>query len=147
MGSFDPLYYVIAIIIGTIIVTLVLYIAVLLIESRQRAKDKVFMIIIIALITVIVLPIILGAIGYVFEGLGNVLVSIRYAIDQRGYNHMIYMVPIFGFLILLAVNKYLLDISWESALWITLILLFVLFLMFTILPELEQNFIGNPLTG
>lgn len=142
----DTVMYLIAILIGTIIVTLVLFLAVMLIESNQRAKDKILMIIIIALFTVVVLPIIMNAIGYVFSAIGDSLVSIRYAIDQNGANHMIFMVPIFGFLILLAVNKYLLDISWETALWITLIVLFVLFFMFCLLPELEANFIDNPLT-
>jgi hypothetical protein len=141
----EPVLYLIAILIGTIIVTLVLFLAVMLIESNQRAKDKLFMIIIIALFTVVVLPIIMNAIAYVFNAIGSSLASIRNAIDNRGQNHMIFMVPIFGFLILLAVNKYLLDISWETALWITLILLFVLFLMFCLLPELEQNFVPNPL--
>lgn len=142
----DTILYLIAILIGIIIVTLVLFLAVMLIESNQRAKDKILMIIIIALFTVVVLPIIMNAIGYVFSAIGDSLASIRNAIDNRGANHMIFLVPIFGFLILLVVVKYLLDISWETAVWITLIVLFVLFFMFCLLPELETNFIPNPLT-
>ncbi len=141
----NALMYVIAILIGTIIVALVLFLAVLLIESKQRAKDKLLMIIIIALFTVVILPIIMNAIGLVFSAIGDSVASIRNAIDNGGRNHMIFMIPIFGFLILLAVNKYLLDISWETALWITLIVLFVLFFMFCFLPELESNFVDNPL--
>lgn len=141
----DTVMYLIAILIGTIIVTLVLFLAVILIESKQRAKDKIFMIIIIALFTVVVLPIIMNAISLVLNAIGDSLASIRNAIDEMGVNHMFFLVPIFGFLILLAVNKFLLDISWETAVWITLIVLFVLFFMFCLLPELETNFVENPL--
>ena len=141
----DPVMYAIGILIGTIIVALILYLAVMIIESQNRAKDKIAMIIIIALITVVVLPIIMNAIGVVFGELGDALASIRDAIDEEGRNYLVYMIPIFGFLILLAINKFLLDISWESAVWISLIVLISLFIMFCLLHEIADNFVENPL--
>ena len=141
----DTVMYLLAILIGTIIVTLVLFLAVMLIESNQRAKDKIIMIILIALFTVVILPIVMSLIASIFGVIGDSLASIRNAIDNGGRNALIFLVPIFGFLILLVVNKYLLDISWETAVWITLIVLFVLFFMFCLLPELEAAFVPNPL--
>ena len=140
-GTDDPVLILLSVLIGTIIVTLVLYIVVRLIESEQRANDKIWMIVLIAFLTVFIVPIILSAIGLVFSQIGNLVAGIRDIIDGGGQNYLVAMVPIFGFLILLAINKFLLDISWESALWISLVLLFLLYLMFCILPELSRMFI------
>ena len=127
---------ILGIIIGTIIVTLVLYLIVRIIESEHRANDKIYMIILEAFIAVFILPIILGAIGTVLGAIGDLVAGIRSALDDGGVNYVVLLVPIFGFLILLALTKFLIDISWESALWISLILLFVLYIIYSIVPEL-----------
>ena len=132
----DALILILGIIIGTIIVTLVLYLIVRIIESEHRANDKIYMIILEAFIAVFILPIILGAIGTVLGAIGDLVAGIRNAIDDGGTNYVVLLVPIFGFLILLALTKFLIDISWESALWISLILLFVLYIIYSIVPEL-----------
>ena len=127
---------ILGIIIGTIIVTLVLYLIVRVIESEHRANDKIFMIILEAFIAVFILPIILGAIATVLGAIGGLVAEIRNVLDGGGANYVVALVPIFGFLILLALTKFLIDISWESALWISLILLFVLYIIYSIVPEL-----------
>jgi len=134
----DPaVMLILGIIIGTIIVTLVLYLIVRIIESEHRANDKIYMIILEAFIAVFILPIILGAIGTVLGAIGDLVAGIRNALDPGGgTNYVVLLVPIFGFLILLALTKFLIDISWESALWISLILLFVLYIIYSIVPEL-----------
>ena len=132
----DTLMLVLGIIIGTIIVTLILYMVVRIIESEHRANDKIFMIILEAFIAVFILPIILGAVSTVLSVIGNIPMAIRDALDGGGANYLIMLVPIVGFLILLALTKFLIDISWESALWISLILLFILYIIYSIVPEL-----------
>lgn len=127
---------ILGIIIGTIIVTLVLYLVVRIIESEHRANDKIYMIILEAFIAVFILPIILGAIGTVLGAIGDLVAGIRNLLDDGGVNYVVLLVPIFGFLILLALTKFLIDISWESALWISLILLFVIYIIYSIVPEL-----------
>jgi len=132
----DALMWILGIIIGTVIVTLILYLVVRIIESEHRANDKIYMIILEAFIAVFLLPLILGAIATVLGAIGNLFAEIRNLLDGGGANYLVQLVPIFGFLILLALTKYLIDISWESALWISLILLFVLYIMYSIVPEL-----------
>jgi len=132
----DTLMLVLGIIIGTIIVTLILYMVVRIIESEHRANDKIFMIILEAFIAVFILPIILGAVSTVLSVIGNIPMAIRDALDGGGVNQLLALVPIVGFLILLALTKFLIDISWESALWISLILLFILYIIYSIVPEL-----------
>ena len=134
----DAVMLILGIIIGTIVVTLVLYLIVRVIESEHRANDKIYMIIFEAFIAVFILPIILGAVGEVLGAIGDLVADIRNALDDGGVNYVVALVPIFGFLILLALTKFLIDISWESALWISLILLFVLYIIYSIVPELYE---------
>ena len=135
--EFDYLMLLLGIIIGTIIVTLILYLIVRVIESEHRANDKIYMIILEAFIAVFILPMILGAIAMVLGGIGELVAAARNALDGGGdASYVVQLVPIIGFLILLALTKYLIDISWESALWISLILLFVLYILYAIVPEL-----------
>ena len=132
----DPIILVLGIVIGTIIVTLILYLIVRIIESEHRANEKIYMIILEAFIAVFILPIVLGAIAAALGAIGGLVAEIRNALDGGGVNYVLQLVPIFGFLILLALTKYLIDISWESALWISLILLFVIYILYSIVPEL-----------
>ena len=132
----DAIMLILGIIIGTIIVTLILYLIVRIIESEHRANDKIFMIVLEAFIAVFILPIILGAVSTVLGAIGSIPQAIRDALDGGGANYLIMLVPIVGFLILLALTKFLIDISWESALWISLILLFILYIIYSIVPEL-----------
>ncbi len=134
--SGDPIILILGIIIGTIIVSLILYLIVRIIESEHRANDKIYMIILEAFIAVFVLPIILGAISMVLSAIGSIPEGARNLIDNGGANYLVQLVPIFGFLILLALSKFLIDISWESALWISLLLLFVVYIIYSVVPEL-----------
>ena len=144
IGNGDALLYVVGIIIGIIIVTLVLYILVRFMESESKAKDKLIMIIIVAAIAVVVLPIVMSAIQMVLGNIGAIFEQARNAIDNRGANFLPYLAPIIGFLILLIIMKFLIDVDWDNALWISLILLFILYIMFSAIPELYTFFV--PLT-
>jgi hypothetical protein len=138
MGEFptSSLILILGIIIGTIIVALVLYLIVRVLESEHKAKDKIWMIVIEAFIAVFVLPIILGAIASVLGEIGNLLADLRNALDDGGANYLIMLTPIFGFLILLVLTKFLIDVPWDNALWISLVLLFVLYIIYCLVPEL-----------
>ena len=130
----DPtLEFVLWLIIATVIVTLILYIAVLLIVSKTKASDKKFLILLVAFICVLVIPLVLGAISTVF----NVFSEIPWSDG----NYVQLLIPIIGFLIVLVLVKFLLDVAWDHALWISLLMLFVLFLLYTLIPGLA-SFLG-----
>ena len=136
----DPnLEFVLWLILATVLVTLILYIAVLLIASKTKASDKKFIIIILALIFVLILPIILGAINSVLSVVGN-LVAVS------GENYLPNLTPIIGFLIILVLTKFLISIPWDQAVWISLLTLFFLYLLYTIIPQLA-SFMGFGLTA
>ncbi len=132
----DAVLFLLGLLIGTIVVALILYIATMLIISSQKAKDKVILIVIEALIAVLVLPIIIGAIQQVLSSIGQVLAALR--VDGGGNSgYLAQLGIIFGFLILLAMTKFFLDTTWSSAVWISIITLFGLYVILTIFPELN----------
>lgn len=137
----EPLLFVLWLIIATIIVTLIIYIVVVLLESKTKASDKKFLILLLAFIIVLLLPIILNAIGTVLSTIGDALASIRDAIDGGGQDYLSLLVPIFGFLILLVLVKFLLDIPWDNSVWISLLTLFILYIIYCLIPEL-YTFLG-----
>ncbi|MHA1804344.1 MAG: hypothetical protein ACTSU4_07385 [Promethearchaeota archaeon] len=126
---------ILAIIIAIVILTLVIYAIVTVLESKAKAHDKRLMIFLLAVITVLLLPIILAAIGLILGAIGNLFAGIRNLIDGGGVNFVVRLVPILGFLILLVFTKYLIDLPWDSATWISLLLLFIMYILFSIVPE------------
>ena len=132
----DPLFFVLWLVLATVIVFLIMYIAVLVVVSKTKARDKWFLILILAFVAVLVLPIIVGAIMWVLDLLGYGLASLRSAIDGGGQNYLTLFAPIIFFLLLLALTKFLLGISWEHALWVSLLTLFILYIIYSLIPEL-----------
>ena len=131
----DPtLEFILWLILATVIVALILYISVLLIASKTKASDKKFIIVILAFIFVLILPIILGAINNVLGEIGNLVAF-------SGSNYLIQLTPIIGFLIILILTKFFISIPWDQAVWISLLTLFFLFLLYTMIPEL-YSFLG-----
>ncbi len=132
----DPVFFIIWLILATIIVALIIYIVVLLLESKTKASDKKFMILILAFLIVLILPIVLNAITAALAAIGDSLAEMRNAIDDGGRNYLILLSPVIGFLLLLFLVKFLIDIPWDHALWVSLLLLFILYVLFTLVPEL-----------
>ncbi|MHA1820816.1 MAG: hypothetical protein ACTSU2_00870 [Promethearchaeota archaeon] len=120
-------------IISTIIFGLLLYLTVLLLTSKTKAKDKLLMIFIVAILAVWIIPLIGGAITGVLVAIGNIFSFIPHTTNQMGQ-----LGPIIIFLIMLIVVKYLIDTTWDRAVWISLISLFFLYLMFSIIPYIGE---------
>ncbi len=137
----SPLLFLVWLILATVIVTLIIYIAVDLVESKTKASDKKYIILLIAFLAVVVLPFIVGIIGIVLGALGNLLAMARSLIDGGGQNFLVRLLPIIFFILLLLLIKFLIDMTWESSLWVSLLTLFVLYIIYSLIPEL-YNFIG-----
>jgi hypothetical protein len=137
----EPWVFIIWLIIATVIVALITYIVVLLLESKTKASDKKFMILLLALIIVLLLPVVLNAVGMVLGAIGDALAELRNIFDDGGQNFLIQLVPVIGFLILLVLVKFLIDIPWDNSVWVSLLLLFLLYVLFSLVPEL-YTFVG-----
>ncbi len=133
--------FIIWLILATFIVTLIIYITVRIIESKYKASDKKFLILLIAFIIVLILPLILVVFALVLGTIGDFLVGARNLIEEGGENFLILLVPIFGFIILLLLLKWLIDLTWEKSVWIALLTLFVLYIIYSLVPEL-YTFMG-----
>jgi hypothetical protein len=138
----EPILFILWLILATIIIALIIYIVVLLLESKTKAKDKLLWIVLLAFIIVLLLPVVLNAINEVLSAIGDALAEIRNAIDDGGANFLILLTPIFGFLILLVLVKFFIDIPWDNAVWISLLTLFILYVLYCIIPEL-YTFLGT----
>ncbi len=137
----EPLIFILWLILATVLVALIIYIVVLLLESKTRASDKKFMIILLAFIVVLLLPVVLNVLGSVLGAIGDALAEIRNAIDGGGSNFLVMLVPVVGFLILLVLVKFLIDIPWDKSVWVSLLILFLLYIMYSLIPEL-YTFLG-----
>ena len=122
-----------------VIISLIIFALVLRLESKQKALEKKYMIILSSFILVMALPLFSGAMAFLLQILGDSFILLRF--DSGGVNFLIKLVSIAGFLLILVFNKYLIDISWEKSLWISLLVLTVLFLIFSLIPEFYQ-FVG-----
>lgn len=134
--EFDTLIFIVGLILATIVVALIMYIAVLVVVSKTKASDKKFLILLLAFIGVLVLPIVVNAIMTVLNIIGDGIAAIRNAIDGGGRNFLVNFGPIIFFLLLLVLTKFLLDVTWDHALWISLLTLFILYIIYSIVPEL-----------
>ena len=136
-GGADVMF-IVALIIGTIILTLIMYVAVRAIESKHKASDKKLMILLCAFIVVLVFPLIEGAIGSVLGAIAGILVQLRNLIAPSGQDHLSQLTPIILFLLLFILVKVLIDVKWENSVWVSLLSLFLFYIILTVLPEIGQ---------
>jgi hypothetical protein len=123
---------IIAVLVATILLGLCLYLASNWIVSKRYATDHVVMIFVTALVLVLVVPIVAGYIGQGLSLIGGLIASIR-----NTPNQLMQMVAIVQFLLFLIIVRLLMKPDdWKDVLWISLIGLFLLYLLYTALPEL-----------
>lgn len=138
LGLYGTFVYIIWAVIGTLIVGLIILLSTMGIATKEKASDRLIWIFLLALILIIFLPLILQAIDFVLGAIGNGLAWIRDLIDGGGQNVLIALVPVAAFLLILVLTKYFIDIAWDKAVWITLLTLFLLFVIYCLVPELYQ---------
>lgn len=126
-----PWDFIVWLIIGTIILGLFIYLAVWLIVSKTKAKDRLLMIFIAAFLGIFLLPIVAGAIGIVLNAIGSIPDALPWGTNMMGG-----LVPIVQYLLFIIIVKFLISIEWGNAVWITLVALFLLFLLYSFFPVL-----------
>lgn len=132
----DVLLFILWLVIALVIIYLVLFVSVILGESKEKARDKTLMIVILGLIILLVLPFLSSIFTFILNFLGEGLAGLRNLIDGGGQNYLITLVPILIFLIILLLVKYMLSVEWDNAVWISLIMLFILYAMYSLFPEI-----------
>ena len=124
---------------GTIILSIIVFLLLFKLESKEIAFEKKYMIILASFIITLILPLFLGVISILLQVLGDFLIILRF--DYGGNNYIIQLASIFGLILILMLDKYLLDITWDKSLLISLLTLLVLYIIYSLIPEFYQ-FIG-----
>ena len=132
----DSLFFILWLVVATVVVFLIMFLSTRIVVSRTKASDKKIMILLLAFIAVLLLPIIVNLIMLVLNAIGEGVAMLRDLLDGGGVNFLGNFGPIIFFLLLLALTKWLLDVTWEHALWISLLTLFILYLIYSLIPEL-----------
>lgn len=125
--------------IGTIIISLITFILLIKLESKDRAFEKKYFIILSSFIITLILPLFLGGVSIVLQVLGDILIILRF--DNGGNNYLIKLVPLLGLILILVLVKYLTDVTWDKSLLISLLTLLVLYVIYSLIPEFYQ-FVG-----
>ena len=125
------------IVIATVFLWLMLWVACRWIISRDFAKSNTIALLICSLLMVILIPIVTGALVMVIGLPGELMVAIRDIFGGGGQNYVYGMAPIIAFLLFMVILKYIVGMDWKDTLWVALIGIFLLFLLYSLLPELD----------
>ncbi len=139
-GNFD-LWTVLYILIATIFLWLMLWLATRFIVTKDFASNKKFVLLLVALIMVVLIPLVSGVVLIIVSWPGEAMVWIRSLIDNGGRNYTTALVPIIIFLLFLMILKFLAGMDWKDTTWVALIALFLLYMLYSLLPELD--FLGQ----
>ncbi len=135
----DTLVLIIGLIVGTLILFLALYVAEMYIISKTTAKDKKLATVVAAFLGIFLVPIIAGAIGMLFGLIGNAIGQLQGPLGISPHNYLMSLVPVFAYLLFWAICKFLLSTTWEKSGWVALIGLIILYLIWTIFPMIPQT--------
>ncbi|MHA1733873.1 MAG: hypothetical protein ACTSU5_18175 [Promethearchaeota archaeon] len=140
----NTIWFIVGLFVATIILWLVMYLVTRQIISKPFASDKKVMLLICAFLIVLLVPVVSGAVGSVLGALGGLIGDVRSAISSQLIvrNYLMLLVPIIAFLLTLLLVKFLIGVDhWDQALWIALISLLLLYLFYTIVPDIPA-FLG-----
>ena len=136
LQSFNPLL-ILYILIATIFLWLMLWLATRFIVTKDFASRKKFMLLLVALIMVVLIPLVSGVVAVVVGWPGDAMVWIRSLLGGGGRNYTTALVPIIIFLLFLFILKFIGGMDWKDTTWVALIALFLLYTLYSLLPELD----------
>ena len=133
----DNIFVTIAcILIATIFLWMMLWVATRFIIGKDFASDRKIMLLIAALLIVVLVPIVTETIMFVLDLFGELAAGLRNLIDSGGQNYVTQMAPIISFLLFLIVLKFMVGMDWKDTTWISLIGIFLLYILYSLVPEL-----------
>lgn len=140
LQGFNP-WDIVFILIATIFLWLMLWLATRLIVNKTFASDKKFMLLLVALLTIVLIPLLVGVIMYLLGFVGEAVVWLRNLVDPNdgGQNYVTELGAIFGFLLFYFLLHFMVRMDWRDTLWVSLIGLFLLYLLYSLVPEIYFN--------
>lgn len=136
--QFEPLQLV-YILLTTIFLWLMLWLATRFIVSKSFASDKKVMLLLTALLAVLLVPIVAGLIVSILDFVGQGAAWLRNVITPGVASSQVgQMTPIIAYLIFYFLLKFMVGMDWKDTLWVSLIGIFLLYVLYSALPELTQ---------
>jgi hypothetical protein len=111
------------------------------ISSKTKAKDKLLMIFLLALLMVLLIPLLEGLLTTVFGFIGEVVnwPARQLAFLGGSANFLGALVGIIVFLVFMVFVKMFINETWSNSVWIALLSLFLLYLLYTLIPVLYTS--------
>ena len=142
-GTTDILFFILWVVVATMILGLFIWLATRWISSKTKAKDKIIMIFLLALVMVLLIPLLESVLNYVFSIIGGVNWPARQLTFLGGEaNFLGALVGIIIFLVFMCFVKLFLNETWSNSVWIALLSLFLLYLLYTLIPALYTALSG-----
>ena len=137
----EIIIFIVMVLVATMILGLFIWLATRWISSKTKAKDKIVMIFLLALVMVLLIPLLEGLLAYIFGVIGNVIgwPATQLAFLGNPQNFLMALVGIIIFLIFMVFVKLFLNETWSNSVWIALLSLFLLYLLYTLIPALYTS--------
>jgi len=141
LQGLDILYFILWVILATMLLGLFIWIATRWISSKTKAKDKLLMIFVLALVMVLLIPLLEGLLDTVFGFIGD---FVNWPARQLTFlggaaNFLGALVGIIIFLVFMVFVKMFINETWSNSVWIALLSLFLLYLLYTLIPVLYTS--------
>ena len=137
----DVLFFILWVVLATMLLGLFIWLATRWISSKTKAKDKIIMIFLLALVMVLLIPLLEGLLAYVFNFIGGIVgwPASQLAFLGTPQNFLMALVGIIVFLVFMVFVKMFINETWSNSVWIALLSLFLLYLLYTLIPALYTS--------
>ena len=124
---------ILSLVVATIILSFAIFGLLIKLISKEKALEKKYLILLSGFIAALFFSLLIRIISLLLGFAGDGLILIR--LDNGGFNYLIALTSILGLLLVMALNKYFLDISWEKSFWVSVSVVIILYIVYSIIPE------------
>lgn len=141
LQGLDILYFILWVILATMLLGLFIWLATRWISSKTKAKDKIVMIFLLALVMVLLIPLLEGLLSLVLGWIDGVVgwPASQLSFLGSGGGYLLALVGIIVFLVFMVFVKMFINETWSNSVWIALLSLFLLYLLYTLIPALYTS--------
>ena len=140
----DILFFILWVVVATMILGLFIWLATRWISSKTKAKDKIIMIFLLALVMVLIIPLLESVLCVALGAIDRVVGWPATQLDflGTGGGYLLGLIGIIVFLVFMLFVKLFLNETWNNSVWIALLSLFLLYLLYTLIPALYESLRG-----
>ncbi len=140
----EILFFILWVVVATMILGLFIWLATRWISSKTKAKDKIVMIFLLALVMVLLIPLLESVLAVALGAIDSVVgwPATQLSFLGTGGGYLLALVGIVVFLVFMVFVKLFINETWSNSVWISLLSLFLLYLLYTLIPALYTSLRG-----